>query len=127
MEVKSLSNTFRRFGSEAGSEQSTNFRWWDSRTRSVPACRLDLNHPPTSVGGIPEFLQKSLSLVRFVTSSSEDHLIMSDLNNACVLTQPHPLKIFVAFPARILSLSASEIWSDAMLCFISSRLPIWCG
>src|ERR1700730_8340960 len=57
MELKSLSlsNVFWRFDSEAGSEQSTNFRWWDSKTRSVLACRLDLNHPPTSVGGIPEF------------------------------------------------------------------------
>ena len=54
MEVKSLCNAFGRFGSEAGSEQSTNFRWWDSRTGSVFACRLDLNNPPTSVGGIQE-------------------------------------------------------------------------
>ena len=38
--------------SEAGSEQSTNFRWWDSSARFVLACRLDLNYPPTPVGGI---------------------------------------------------------------------------
>ena len=55
MKLKSRLNGLGRFVSEAGSEQSTNFRWWDSRTRSVLACRLDLNHPPTSVGGIPEF------------------------------------------------------------------------
>ena len=52
MKLKSFLNSLGRFVSEAGSEQSTNFRWWDSRTRSVLACRLDLNHPPTSVGGI---------------------------------------------------------------------------
>ena len=38
-----------------GSEQSTNFRWWDSRTRLPLPCRPDLNHPPTPVGGISEF------------------------------------------------------------------------
>jgi hypothetical protein len=41
--------------SETGSEPSTNCRWWDSRTRFVFACRLDLNHPPISVGGISEY------------------------------------------------------------------------
>jgi hypothetical protein len=55
MELKPLLDARGRFVSEAGSEQSTNFRWWDSRTRSVLACRLDLNNPPTSVGGIPAF------------------------------------------------------------------------
>ena len=45
-------NALGRFASKAGSEQSTNFRWWDSRTRSALICRLDLNNPPTSVGGI---------------------------------------------------------------------------
>src|SRR5260370_12560287 len=44
-----------RLVSEAGSEQSTNFRWWDSRTRFTVGSRLDLNHPPTPVGGIWEF------------------------------------------------------------------------
>jgi len=34
------------------SEQSTNRRWWDLRTRSWFRCRRDLKHPPTSVGGI---------------------------------------------------------------------------
>ena len=54
MKLKSLLNALGHFVSEAGSEQSTNFRWWDSRTRCVLACRLDLNHPPTPVGGISE-------------------------------------------------------------------------
>jgi hypothetical protein len=43
MKLKSLLKWLGRFISEAGSEQSTNFRWWDSRTRFVLACRLDLN------------------------------------------------------------------------------------
>ena len=54
-ELNSFLKAFGRFVSEAGSEQSTNFRWWDSRTRFVLTCRLDLNHPSTSVGGIWEF------------------------------------------------------------------------
>ena len=41
-----------RLVSEARSEQSTNFRWWNSRIRSGPLGRLDLKNPPTSVGGI---------------------------------------------------------------------------
>ena len=55
MELNSLLNSVRSFVSGAGSEQSTHSRYsrgWDSRTRCVLACRLDLNHPPTSVGGI---------------------------------------------------------------------------
>ncbi len=44
-----------RLISEAGSEPSTNFRWWDSKNRSAPVRRLDLNHPPTPVGGISVF------------------------------------------------------------------------
>ena len=45
-------NSFERFISEARSEQSTNFRWWDLRTRSARShVRLDLNNPPTSIGG----------------------------------------------------------------------------
>ena len=54
-----LSDALGSFVSEARSEQSTNFRWWDSRTRDVLAFRLDLNHPPTPVGGISEFLRAS--------------------------------------------------------------------
>jgi hypothetical protein len=61
MKLNSLLNALGRFVSEAGSEQSTNFRWWDSRARSVLACRLDLNHPPTPVGGISESSQSRLS------------------------------------------------------------------
>jgi hypothetical protein len=57
--LNSLSNALGSFVSEAGSEQSTNCRWWDSRTRAVLAFRLDLNHPPTPVGGISEFLRAS--------------------------------------------------------------------
>jgi hypothetical protein len=59
MKLNSLLIAVGRFGSKAGSEQSTNFRWWDSRTRCVVAGRLDLNHPPTPVGGISEFLTVS--------------------------------------------------------------------
>ena len=52
-----------RLVSEAGSEQSTNCRWWDSRTRFALVYRLDLNHPPTSVGGIPEFSRSRNSVL----------------------------------------------------------------
>src|SRR6266480_304141 len=45
-------NESRLIYPKAGSEPSTNFRWWDLRTLSIHACRWDLNHPPTSVGGI---------------------------------------------------------------------------
>ncbi len=58
MKLNSLLNALGPFVSEAGSEQSTNFRWWDSQIRSPSLCRLDLNHPPTpvtAVGGILEF------------------------------------------------------------------------
>ena len=37
---------------KAGSEPSPNSRWGDSHSSSCFPCRLDLNHPPTSVGGI---------------------------------------------------------------------------
>jgi hypothetical protein len=37
---------------KVGLEQSTNCRWWDSSLARRLVCRLDLNHPPTSVGGI---------------------------------------------------------------------------
>jgi hypothetical protein len=40
---------------QVGSEPSTNFRWWDLQILSGRLCRLDLNHPPTPVGGISEF------------------------------------------------------------------------
>ena len=44
--------TLSRSVSESRSEQSTNFRWWDSRIRSGQLGRLDLKNPPTPVGGI---------------------------------------------------------------------------
>ena len=44
MKLNSLLNAFGRSVSEAGAEQSTNFRWWDLTTRSVPPCRLDLTY-----------------------------------------------------------------------------------
>jgi hypothetical protein len=50
-----------RFASEAGSEQSTNFRWWDS-IQCALAGRLDLNHPPTAMGGISELSIGRLTL-----------------------------------------------------------------
>jgi hypothetical protein len=37
---------------KAGIEQSTNFHWWDLSGVSGLLCRLQLNNPPTSVGGI---------------------------------------------------------------------------
>ncbi len=37
---------------KVGSELSTNFRWWDSQISKASVCRLDLNNPPTPVGGI---------------------------------------------------------------------------
>jgi hypothetical protein len=43
-----------RFGSEAGSEPSTNSRWWDSETLVTAVFRRDLKNPPTPVGGISE-------------------------------------------------------------------------
>ena len=46
---------------QVGSEQSTNSRWWDSRTRLPLCCRPDLNHPPTPVGGISEFSHSRVS------------------------------------------------------------------
>ncbi len=52
MELSWFFNAFVRFVSEAGSVQSTHCRGWDLRTRNVLACRLDLNNPPTAVGGI---------------------------------------------------------------------------
>jgi hypothetical protein len=57
MKLNSLLNPLGRFVSEAGSEPSThsrNSRGWDSKTRFVVASRLDLNHPPTPVGGISD-------------------------------------------------------------------------
>ena|SRR5258705_12240104 len=55
MKLNLFLNAFGRFGSEAGSEQSTNFRWWDSSQWSHLSCRPDLKNPPTSVGGISEY------------------------------------------------------------------------
>src|ERR1700730_12697653 len=49
-ELKSFLNALCHSASEAGSETSTNSRWRDSRSRFVISCRLDLKHPPTSVG-----------------------------------------------------------------------------
>src|SRR6266850_961183 len=73
-EMKSFLNALCRAASEAGSEPSTNFRWWDSRSRFVIACRRDLNHPPTSVGGIQEY---SHSLYRAVVLTSLDRALMT--------------------------------------------------
>jgi hypothetical protein len=53
-------NALGRFASKAGSEQSTNFRWWDSITRPALACRLDVNNPPTAVGGIQKLTYRCL-------------------------------------------------------------------
>jgi hypothetical protein len=57
MKLNSLLNALGRCVSEAGSEQSTNFRWWIQELRVI-ASRWDLNHPPTAVtavGGISKF------------------------------------------------------------------------
>ena len=64
MKLNSPLTAIDRLVSEAGSEQSTNCRWWDSRTRFVLACRLDLNHPPTSVGGITWWHEISITSLR---------------------------------------------------------------
>src|ERR1700730_11234187 len=43
-------------GAKAGSEPSPNCRWGDSKFhKRAVSCRLDLNDPPTAVGGISEF------------------------------------------------------------------------
>jgi hypothetical protein len=60
MKLNLLLNRLGRVVTEAGSEQSTNCRWWDSKTRCVLGCRLDLNLPPTAVGGISEFSHRPL-------------------------------------------------------------------
>jgi hypothetical protein len=36
----------------AGSETSTNFRWWYFRSLGREPCRSNVNYPPTAVGGI---------------------------------------------------------------------------
>ncbi len=66
-----LWNAPGRFRSEAGSEQSTNCRWWNSRTRAPTLCRLDLNHPPTAVGGISTFEAKPLSAAHSFDSDAK--------------------------------------------------------
>src|SRR5258705_2371382 len=49
-----------------GSEQSTNFRWWDLASYSgFIQSREDLKHPPTAVGGIWTFCAKPHLLLRF--------------------------------------------------------------
>jgi hypothetical protein len=40
---------------QVGSELSTNFRWWIRKIPQTQLRRSDLNHPPTSVGGISLF------------------------------------------------------------------------
>jgi len=50
--LKSLLNASGLQGLKAGSELSTNFRWWDFFNEAPSYSRLDLNHPPTPVGGI---------------------------------------------------------------------------
>jgi hypothetical protein len=45
-----------------GSEQSTNFRWWDlASSQWFIQSRDDLNHPPTAVGGICIFCAKPVA------------------------------------------------------------------
>ncbi len=51
--------------SKVGFEQSTNFRWWDSQISKASVCRLDLNNPPTPVGGIPESFKAKARRLRF--------------------------------------------------------------
>jgi len=47
---------------ERGSEQSTNFRWWDlASSQWFIQSREDLKHPPTAVDGIWTFCAKSMS------------------------------------------------------------------
>ena len=55
-----------------GSEQSTNFRWGDSPISKASVCRLDLNTPPTPVGGIPELSDglRSCGTNRFLSFSA---------------------------------------------------------
>jgi hypothetical protein len=67
MTLKSLFECGGLLVLEAGSEQSTNFRWWDFEISKPSLGRLDLNHPPTPVGGISEF-STSLYLVVVMTS-----------------------------------------------------------
>ncbi len=70
---------------QVGSEQSTNSRWWIPKFRRLSICRLDLNHPPTPVGGILAF---SHNLFREVvlTSSGVDRVIdMLYVGPACHL------------------------------------------
>jgi hypothetical protein len=43
---------------KAGFEQSTNCRWWDLLGVGGLLCRLELNYPPTAVGGIRTLPQK---------------------------------------------------------------------
>ena len=77
MKLNSLLNPLGRFISKAGSEESTDFRWWDSRIRCVLACRLDLNHPPTAVtavGGISEFSHRGFSPVAQIRSKPRNRL-----------------------------------------------------
>jgi hypothetical protein len=42
----------------AENEPSTNSRWWDLQKPVVWVCSLQLNHPPTDVGGISDFWGK---------------------------------------------------------------------
>src|SRR6266542_4657689 len=73
--LSSLLNALARFVTEAGSEQSTNFHWWDSRTGCLLACRLDLNNPPTAVGGILPFHKSLYRAVVLMTSQARGELI----------------------------------------------------
>ena len=52
MKLNLLFNALGSFVSEDGSEQSTNCPLVGFKTRFVVACRLNLKHPPTAVGGI---------------------------------------------------------------------------
>ncbi len=62
MKLNSLLNALGRFVSEAGSEQSTNFPLVGFKNSVRGRIRLDLNHPPTLVGGISEFSHRNLKL-----------------------------------------------------------------
>ena len=55
-----------------GSEQSTNFRWWDLASYSgFIQRREDLKHPPTAVGGIWTFYAKPRGTVKSNSTASD--------------------------------------------------------
>jgi hypothetical protein len=55
--------------------KSTNCRWWDlQHLKDGILCRKDLNHPPTTVGGISTFLCKAEGCLK-VAGRSEPQII----------------------------------------------------